>query len=104
MNRAELIEKIAEDHELSKAAAGRILDTVFESIVLTVKKGNTANFPGFGTFKQASRAARSGRNPATGEKIKIAAVKLPKFTAGTKFKDAVDPKAAARRKAKAQAK
>lgn len=103
MNRVELIEKIANQHGLSKAEAGRVLATLLDAIVTSVKKGDSVSLPGFGTFKQVARAARSGRNPATGDKIKIAAVKLPKFTAGTAFKAAVDPKAAARKAAKAAA-
>jgi DNA-binding protein HU-beta len=66
-----------------------------------VKKGGTVTLPGFGSFRQTARAARTGVNPATGDKIKIAAVKLPKFTPGSAFKAAVDPKAAARKAAKA---
>jgi DNA-binding protein HU-beta len=100
MNRVELIEKLANQHGLSKAEAGRVLATILDAVVTSVKKGDSVSLPGFGTFKQVSRAARSGRNPATGDKIKIAAVKLPKFTAGTAFKAAVDPKAAARKAAK----
>jgi len=103
MNRVELIERIATQHELSKAEAGRVLATVLDAVVSTVKKGGTVTLPGFGSFKQTARAARTGRNPATGDKIKIAAVKLPKFTAGSAFKAAVDPKAAARKAAKAAA-
>lgn len=67
--------------------------------VTTVKKGGAVTLPGFGSFKQVSRAARTGVNPATGDKIKIAAAKLPKFSAGSAFKAAVDPKAAARKAA-----
>lgn len=104
MNRVELIEHIAGAHELSKAEAGRVLATVLDAVVTTVKKGGTVTLPGFGTFKQTARAARSGRNPATGDKIKIAAAKLPKFTAGSAFKAAVDPKAAARKAAARAAK
>lgn len=100
MNRAELIEQIASGHELTKAEAGRILGTVLDAVVTTVKKGGTVTLPGFGSFKQHARAARAGVNPATGAKIKIAAVKLPKFTPGSAFKAAVDPKAAARKAAK----
>lgn len=103
MNRVELIELIAEQHTLSKAEAGRVLGTILDAVVNTVKKGGTVTLPGFGSFKQTSRAARTGRNPATGDKLKIAASKLPKFTAGSKFKAAVDPKAAARKAAKAAA-
>jgi DNA-binding protein HU-beta len=104
MNRVELIERIAAQHSLSKAEAGRVVATFLDAIVSTVKKGGSVSLPGFGTFKQTSRAARTGRNPATGDKIKIAAVKLPKFSAGSAFKAAVDPKAAARKAAKAEAK
>jgi DNA-binding protein HU-beta len=103
MNRVELIERIATQHTLSKAEAGRVLATVLDAVVTTVKKGGTVTLPGFGSFKQVARAARTGRNPATGDKIKIAALKLPKFTAGSAFKAAVDPKAAARKAAKATA-
>lgn len=104
MNRAELIDLIAEQHTLSKAEAGRVLTTVLDAVVTTVKKGGTVSLVGFGTFKQTSRAARTGRNPATGDTIKIAAAKLPKFTAGAGFKAAVDPKAAARKAAAKDAK
>jgi len=103
MNKAELIEHLATTHDLTKAEAGRILNTVVDTVVTTVKKGGTVALPGFGTFKKHARAARNGVNPATGAKIKIAAVKLPKFTPGSAFKAAVDPKAAARKAAKAPA-
>ncbi|BAP89072.1 histone family protein DNA-binding protein [Burkholderiales bacterium GJ-E10] len=99
MNRLELADKIAAEHELSRAQAARIIKTITDSIVTTVKKGGTVGIVGFGTFRQVSRVARKGRNPATGDAVKIPARKLPKFVAGTAFKDAVDPKAAARRKA-----
>ena len=104
MNKAELIEQLSAKHELSKAEAGRIVGTILEAVVNTVKKGGTVTLPGFGTFKQTARAARTGVNPSTGEKIKIAAAKLPKFSAGSAFKAAVDPKAAARKAEKAAAK
>ncbi|HSI52172.1 MAG TPA: HU family DNA-binding protein [Ideonella sp.] len=103
MNRQELIELVATQHGLSKAEAGRVLATLLDAVVNTVKKGGTVTLPGFGSFKQTARAARTGRNPATGDKLKIAAMKLPKFTAGSAFKAAVDPKAAARKAAKAAA-
>jgi len=101
MNKTELIEHLAGKHELSKAEAGRIVETLLEAVVTTVKKGGAVSIPGFGTFKQHARAARTGVNPSTGEKIKIAAAKLPKFTPGAGFKAAVDPKAAARKAEKA---
>ena len=103
MNRAELIEILASKSEVSKASAGRTLDVLIDTIQTTVKKGDTVALIGFGTFKSAKRAARVGKNPRTGEKLKIAAATLPKFTPGAKFKAVVDPKAAAR-KAKAASK
>ena len=104
MNRQELVEKIATAHTLSKAEAGRVLDTVTAAIVGAVKKGEAVQLVGFGSFKQVARAARTGFNPQAGEKIKIAAQKVPKFVPGAAFKDAVDPKAAKRRAEKAVAK
>ena len=103
MNKAELIELLASKHSVSKAEAGRIVDTLVETVVTTVKKGGSVSLPGFGSFKQHARAARNGVNPSTGAKIKIAAVKLPKFTPGATFKAAVDPKSAARKAAKKDA-
>ena len=100
MNRLELVEKIATENEITKAAAARILTTITNSIVQSVKKGNPVQLIGFGTFKQVTRAARKGRNPSTGASIKIAAAKLPKFVPGAAFKDAVDPKSAKRKAAK----
>jgi DNA-binding protein HU-beta len=101
MNRADLIGKLAEKHELSKADAGRILDTLIETITTAVKKDDPVQLVGFGTFKAANRAARVGKNPATGEALKIPATKVPKFVAGAAFKAAVDPKAAKRKADKA---
>ena len=103
MNRVELIEHLAARHELSKAESGRILQTLLDAVVGAVKKGGTVTLPGFGSFKPHARAARNGVNPSTGAKIRIAAVKLPKFTPGAGFKAAVDPKAAARKAARAEA-
>jgi len=103
MNKTELIAHLAAKHELSKAEAGRVVETLLDAVVSTVKKGGTVSIPGFGSFKQHARAARTGVNPSTGDKIKIAAAKLPKFTPGAGFKAAVDPKAAARKAAKAAA-
>lgn len=97
MNRIELVETLAAKHELSKAEAGRILDTLLDTVVTAVKKGGTVSLVGFGTFKQTARAARIGRNPATGATLKVPAAKVPKFVAGSAFKAAVDPKLAARK-------
>jgi len=103
VNRIELVQTIADKHELSKAEAGRVLDTIIDSIVGAVKKGDSVSLVGFGTFKQVARAARTGFNPQAGTKIKIAAAKVPKFTAGTAFKAAVDAKFAKRKAEKAAA-
>lgn len=103
MNRIELVETIATKHELSKAEAGRVLNTILEAVVSTVKKGNPVSLVGFGTFKQVARAARTGFNPQAGTKIKIAAAKVPKFTPGSAFKAAVDAKFAKRKAEKAAA-
>ena len=97
MNKTDLIQHLADKHSLTKAESGRILDTLLDVIVTSVKKGDAVVIPGFGSFKQHARAARNGVNPSTGDKIKIAAAKLPKFTPGATFKAAVDPKAAARK-------
>jgi DNA-binding protein HU-beta len=104
MNRIELLDTIASKHDVSRAEAGRILATILDAIVNTVKKGDTVALVGFGTFKQTSRAARTGRNPQTGATMKIAAAKLPKFVAGASFKAAVDSKFAKRKAEKAAAK
>lgn len=103
MNRSELIDILAAKSDISKASAGRVLDTLIDTIQTTVKKGDSVSLVGFGTFKSAKRAARVGKNPQTGAALKIAAATVPKFTAGAKFKAVVDPKSAAR-KAKAAAK
>ena len=103
MNKTDLIQRLADQHQLSKAEAGRILDTLLDTVVAAVKKGDAVTIPGFGSFKQHARAARNGVNPSTGDKIKIPAAKLPKFTPGATFKAAVDPKAAARKAGKAPA-
>ena len=92
MNKAELIEAIAKETELSKAGAARALNAVLDTIVKTVAKKQDVQLIGFGTFKAAKRAARTGKNPRTGEKLKIAAATVPKFTAGAGFKAAVNKK------------
>ena len=92
MNKNELIEAIANETELSKAAAGRALEAVLSTIVKTVAKKQDVQLIGFGTFKAAKRAARTGKNPRTGEKLKIAAATVPKFSAGAGFKAAVNKK------------
>jgi DNA-binding protein HU-beta len=98
MNKAELIEAIAKEAELSKAAAGAFLDATTAAVVKAVAKGDTVSLVGFGTFKSSKRAARTGRNPATGKEIKIAATTVAKFSAGATFKAAVAGKKAAKKK------
>lgn len=90
MNKAELIDAIADSAELSKASASRALDSVIESITKALKKGDTVTLVGFGTFSVRKRAARIGRNPRTGESIKIKASKVPGFKAGKALKDAIN--------------
>ena len=89
MTKAELIDKMAKDVDISKAAAQKALDSFIDAIVKTLKKGNKVTLIGFGTFSVSKRAARKGRNPRTGETIKIKASKAPKFKAGKAFKDAI---------------
>lgn len=90
MNKAELIAAIAEESELSKAKAELALNSTMDTIKKAVTKGDNVQLIGFGTFSSGKRAARVGRNPKTGEAIKIAAAKTVKFTAGKAFKDAVN--------------
>ncbi len=90
MNKTELIEYIANDADISKAAATRALEATFEAVKKTLKKGGTVSLVGFGTFAVGKRAARTGRNPRTGETIKIEAAKVPKFRPGKALKDAIN--------------
>ena len=89
MTKADLVEKMAKDAGISKAAAGKALDSFIEGVVKSVKKGNKVALIGFGTFSVAKRKARTGRNPQTGKPIQIPARKVPKFSAGKTFKVAV---------------
>jgi DNA-binding protein HU-beta len=98
MNKSELIEVTAKAADISKAAAERALSAIIESVVKAVAKGDTVTLVGFGTFKSAKRAARTGKNPKTGEPLKIAATTVPKFTAGATFKATVAGKKAAKKK------
>lgn len=90
MNKTELIDHIAGSADISKAAATRALDAVIEAVKTTLKKNDTVTLVGFGTFSVGTRAARTGRNPRTGEEIKIKAAKVPKFKPGKALKDAVN--------------
>jgi DNA-binding protein HU-beta len=89
MTKADLVEKMASDADISKAAAEKCLKSFVDAVIKTVKKGNKVALVGFGTFSVSKRKARTGRNPQTGATIKIAARKVPKFSAGKGFKDAV---------------
>jgi DNA-binding protein HU-beta len=89
MTKDELIEKVASSSGLSKAEAGRVLNTTISSITSALKKGQKVTLVGFGTFKVSKRKARKGRNPRTGETITIKAAKVPKFSAGKGLKNAV---------------
>ena len=90
MNKAELIDAIADSADLSKAAAGHALDAAIGTITKALKKGDTVTLVGFGTFSVRKRAARAGRNPRTGETIQIKASKVPGFKAGKALKDAIN--------------
>lgn len=90
MNKSELIEKVMASTELSRAQAARAVDAVFDNITEGLRAGETVNLVGFGTFSVGERAARSGRNPRTGETIDIAASRNPRFKAGKGLKDAVN--------------
>ena len=95
MNKQELVEALADEQELTKAQAGRIVDSLFtpKGIIGTqLKKGNKVALPGFGVFQVRNRAARKGRNPQTGEVVKIKAAKVPAFKAGTGLKEQVGGK------------
>ncbi|GAA5121081.1 MAG: HU family DNA-binding protein [Alcanivorax sp.] len=90
MNKSELIDAIAAAADISKADAGRALDATLDAVTGALKKGDSVSLVGFGTFSVKERAAREGRNPQTGETIKIAAAKVPGFKAGKALKDAVN--------------
>ncbi|AFL72687.1 HU family DNA-binding protein [Thiocystis violascens] len=89
MNKSELIEKMADAADISKAAAARALDAMTDEIAIVLKEGGTVSLIGFGTFSIKERAARTGRNPQTGDPIEIKASKTPSFKAGKALKDAV---------------
>ncbi len=90
MNKTELIEHIAKNADISKAAAGRALESVIGAVRTTLKKGGYVSLVGFGTFAVTKRAGRTGRNPRTGAAIKIKAAKVPKFRPGKALKDALN--------------
>lgn len=90
MNKSELIERMASDADISKAAAERALESFTTSVQSTLKKGGSVTLVGFGSWSVTKRAARTGRNPKTGEAIKIKARKAPRFAPGKAFKDALN--------------
>lgn len=90
MNKTELVDHIATHADISKAAAARALDATIKAISSTLKKGGTVSLVGFGSFAVTKRPTRKGRNPRTGEEIKIKAAKIPKFRPGKALKDALN--------------
>jgi DNA-binding protein HU-beta len=90
VNKSELIEHIARQADISKAAATRALEAMIGGVKQTLKKNNSVSLVGFGTFSVGKRAARSGRNPRTGAAIKIKAAKVPKFRPGKALRDALN--------------
>jgi DNA-binding protein HU-beta len=100
MTKAEIVEKVAEQIKVSKVAAAKALAVVTDSIAQAIRKGDKVTLIGFGTFSVANRKARKGRNPRTGKEIKIAAKKVPKFSAGAALKAAATGKAAPKSPAK----
>ena len=90
MNKADLIDAVAEDSDLTKASAARALDSAIENITNALKGGSSVTLVGFGTFTVRQREARMGRNPRTGEAIQIKASRVPGFKAGKALKDALN--------------
>jgi DNA-binding protein HU-beta len=90
VNKTELIDHIAKQADISKAAAGRALEAIVGGIRTSLKRGNSVTLVGFGTFTVGKRAARTGRNPRTGDSIKIKAAKVPKFRPGKALKDSLN--------------
>ncbi|MFB5662148.1 HU family DNA-binding protein [Alteribacillus sp. HJP-4] len=90
MNKTDLINSVSEQADISKKDASKAVDAVFDSITDSLKKGDKIQLVGFGSFEVRERAARKGRNPQTGEEIKIPATKNPAFRPGKQLKDAVN--------------
>ena len=89
MNKGELIDVVAKNTNLTKTDVENAINTIIDSVKKTVKKGEDVTLIGFGTFTKAKRKARTGRNPQTGEEIKIPAMNVPKFRPGKEFKEMV---------------
>jgi len=90
VNKSELIDAIAASADIPKAAASRALDAMVDSVTDSLKNGDSVSLVGFGTFTVKERAARTGRNPQTGQPIEISAAKVPSFKAGKALKDSVN--------------
>ena len=90
MNKADFVNAVAAEAALSKTDAANAVDAIIEVVKKALKKGDSVSLVGFGTFEVRKRAARTGRNPRTGETIKIKASKIPSFKAGKALKDAVN--------------
>lgn len=88
MNKADLVVEMAKASKISHAQAAKVLDTLTDGIATAMKRGDKVTLVGFGTFSVAERKARNGRNPQTGERMRIRARKVPKFTAGKELKEA----------------
>jgi len=89
MTKSELIDKVAKEAKIPRAAAERAINSFTTTITEVLKTGNKITLPGFGTFQVSNRSARKGRNPRTGQEIDIPAAKIPKFKCGKGLKDAV---------------
>ena len=92
MNKEELVQEISKKAKVTQKEAAEVLNGLVETVQKTVAKGEKVTLVGFGTFESRQRAARTGRNPQTGKEIKIAAKKVPAFSAGKKFKELVNKK------------
>jgi DNA-binding protein HU-beta len=90
VNKADLIDQIAQAAEISKSAAERAVDAMIGAVKATLRKDEIVTLVGFGTFYASKRAARTGRNPRTGEALDIKAARMPKFRAGKALKDAIN--------------
>jgi DNA-binding protein HU-beta len=89
VTKQEFVDKVADKAQLSKRDAGKAVDAFLESITETLRGGGDVSFTGFGKFSTSTRAARQGVNPRTGERVQIAASRVPKFSAGSQLKQAV---------------
>ena len=97
MNKEELVQEISKKAKVTQKEANEVLSALIETVSKTVSKGKKVTLVGFGTFEPRKRAARNGRNPQTGKEIKIPAKTVPVFSAGKKFKEAVNGKVAAKK-------